>query len=129
MLIVHISSTPSFFSQEFQTSTLENAQHGGIQSEPRWKEVTRTGPGRNASSQLLPGIVLYIRQSRFNGDIADTAAYSYLILRFQPVEKSSFTITVAIEGVIHNVYVIKRPGCDEFMRKLAEHYEVKFTFC
>lgn len=40
------------------------------------------------------------------------------------MEKSSFTITVAIEGVVHNVYVIKRPGCDEFMRKLAEHYEL-----
>lgn len=32
---------------------------------------------------------------------------------------------MAIEGVVHNVYVIKRPGCDEFMRKLAEHYEVR----
>jgi RNA polymerase II subunit A small phosphatase-like protein len=31
---------------------------------------------------------------------------------------------VSIEGVVHNVYVIKRPGCDEFMRRMAEHYEV-----
>lgn len=53
-------------------------------------------------------------------DLDETLVHS----SFQPVEKSSFTITVAIEGVIHNVYVIKRPGCDEFMRKLAEHYEL-----
>ena len=52
----------------------------------------------------------------------------FVFFVFQPVEKSSFTITVAIEGVIHNVYVIKRPGCDEFMRKLAEHYEVWMNF-
>lgn len=53
-------------------------------------------------------------------DLDETLVHS----SFQPVEKSSFTITVAIEGVVHNVYVIKRPGCDEFLQMLAEHYEV-----
>lgn len=29
-----------------------------------------------------------------------------------------------IEGIVHCVYVIKRPGCDEFLQRLAEHYEL-----
>jgi TFIIF-interacting CTD phosphatase-like protein len=55
-------------------------------------------------------------------DLDETLVHS----SFQPVHKPSFTITVNIDGQVHNVFVIKRPGCDEFMRRLAEHYEVKF---
>lgn len=29
-----------------------------------------------------------------------------------------------IEGQYHNVYVIKRPGVDEFMKRVGELYEV-----
>jgi carboxy-terminal domain RNA polymerase II polypeptide A small phosphatase len=31
---------------------------------------------------------------------------------------------VEIEGNYHNVYVIKRPGVDEFMKRVGELYEV-----
>jgi hypothetical protein len=31
---------------------------------------------------------------------------------------------VNIDDMEHTVFVIKRPGCDEFMRRLAEHYEL-----
>lgn len=31
---------------------------------------------------------------------------------------------VEIDGIFHNVYVIKRPGVDEFMRRMGEHFEV-----
>jgi RNA polymerase II subunit A small phosphatase-like protein len=31
---------------------------------------------------------------------------------------------VEIEGITHQVYVLKRPGCDEFMRACGELYEV-----
>jgi TFIIF-interacting CTD phosphatase-like protein len=29
---------------------------------------------------------------------------------FQPVENASFVISVVIEGLVHNVFVMKRPG-------------------
>lgn len=29
-----------------------------------------------------------------------------------------------IEGTYHNVYVIKRPGVDQFMKRIGELYEV-----
>jgi RNA polymerase II subunit A small phosphatase-like protein len=31
---------------------------------------------------------------------------------------------VEIEGNYHNVYVIKRPGVDQFMKRVGELYEV-----
>ena len=34
------------------------------------------------------------------------------------------TIPVEIEGTYHNVYVIKRPGVDAFMKRVGELYEV-----
>jgi RNA polymerase II subunit A small phosphatase-like protein len=48
-------------------------------------------------------------------------AYCYC---FQVLERADFTIPVEIEGQYHNIYVIKRPGVDEFMKRVGELYEV-----
>ncbi|POS86257.1 hypothetical protein EPUL_004162, partial [Erysiphe pulchra] len=40
------------------------------------------------------------------------------------LNQADFTIPVEIEGQFHNVYVIKRPGVDEFMKRVGELYEV-----
>lgn len=45
-------------------------------------------------------------------------------LRVQILHQADFTIPVEIEGNYHNVYVIKRPGVDEFMKRVGELYEV-----
>lgn len=44
----------------------------------------------------------------------------------QPVDCANYVIPVTIDNVVHNVYVIKRPGVDEFMRRVGEVYEVSF---
>lgn len=43
---------------------------------------------------------------------------------FQILHQADFTIPVEIEGNYHNVYVIKRPGVDQFMKRVGELYEV-----
>lgn len=53
-------------------------------------------------------------------DLDETLVHS----SFQPVEGASFVISVVIEGIVHNVYVLKRPGVDEFIERLAVHYEL-----
>lgn len=53
-------------------------------------------------------------------DLDETLVHS----SFQPVPHASYVIPVTIEGIVHNVFVIKRPGVDEFMRRVGEHYEV-----
>ncbi|OBT89743.1 hypothetical protein VE02_01317 [Pseudogymnoascus sp. 03VT05] len=66
---------------------------------------------------LLPPI-----EPRFSGkkclvlDLDETLVHSSF--------KADFTIPVEIEGQYHNVYVIKRPGVDQFMKRVGELYEV-----
>jgi TFIIF-interacting CTD phosphatase-like protein len=43
---------------------------------------------------------------------------------FQILHQADFTIPVEIEGQYHNVYVSKRPGVDQFMKRVGELYEV-----
>jgi Dullard-like phosphatase family protein len=40
------------------------------------------------------------------------------------VPNSDYILPVEIEGVTHQVYVIKRPGCDEFLSRMGKVYEV-----
>ena len=42
----------------------------------------------------------------------------------QLIPNPDFVVPVEIEDQYHNVYVLKRPGVDEFMRKMGEIYEV-----
>lgn len=53
-------------------------------------------------------------------DLDETLVHS----SFKILHQADFTIPVEIEGNYHNVYVIKRPGVDEFMRRVGELYEV-----
>ena len=42
----------------------------------------------------------------------------------QPVDGADFIIPVKIEDTVHKVYVLKRPGVDEFMLRMSERYEI-----
>lgn len=53
-------------------------------------------------------------------DLDETLVHS----SFQPVDNADFVIPIQIEGTQHKVYVLKRPGVDKFMRRVAERYEV-----
>lgn len=46
------------------------------------------------------------------------------LMTIQILHQADFTIPVEIEGNYHNVYVIKRPGVDQFMKRVGELYEV-----
>ncbi len=46
----------------------------------------------------------------------------------QAVDKADFKVGVEIDSTVHQVYVLKRPHVDEFLRKMADIYEcVLFT--
>ncbi|CAD6887522.1 unnamed protein product [Tilletia controversa] len=53
-------------------------------------------------------------------DLDETLVHS----SFKMIQNADFIVPVEIEGNFHNVYVIKRPGVDEFMRRMGELYEV-----
>ncbi|KAK4624695.1 putative phosphatase PSR2 [Fulvia fulva] len=53
-------------------------------------------------------------------DLDETLVHS----SFKILHQADFTIPVEIEGQYHNVYVIKRPGVDTFLKRVGELYEV-----
>ncbi|CCC69855.1 hypothetical protein NCAS_0D02740 [Naumovozyma castellii] len=53
-------------------------------------------------------------------DLDETLVHS----SFKYVRTADFVLPVEIEDQIHNVYVIKRPGVDEFLKRVGELYEV-----
>ena len=43
---------------------------------------------------------------------------------FRAVPGADFVLPVAIDDVVHHVYVAKRPGVDHLLTEMARHYEV-----
>ncbi|BFZ64035.1 hypothetical protein YB2330_005173 [Saitoella coloradoensis] len=53
-------------------------------------------------------------------DLDETLVHS----SFKLIHQADFIVPVDIEGQLHDVYVIKRPGVDAFMKKMGEMYEI-----
>ncbi|PAV18803.1 NLI interacting factor [Pyrrhoderma noxium] len=53
-------------------------------------------------------------------DLDETLVHS----SFKSIQHADYVVPVEIEYHWHNVYVIKRPGVDNFLRKMGEIYEV-----
>jgi RNA polymerase II subunit A small phosphatase-like protein len=53
-------------------------------------------------------------------DLDETLVHS----SFKPVPKCDFVVPVEIEGLVHQVYVRKRPRVDQFMKRMGELYEI-----
>ncbi|KAJ3164104.1 hypothetical protein HDU88_005602 [Geranomyces variabilis] len=53
-------------------------------------------------------------------DLDETLVHS----SFKEVPNADYVIPVEIEGVFHSVYVLKRPGVDTFLQRLAHQFEI-----
>lgn len=53
-------------------------------------------------------------------DLDETLVHS----SFKYIHQADFVIPVEIDSQYHNVYVIKRPGVDEFMKRVGELFEI-----
>lgn len=53
-------------------------------------------------------------------DLDETLVHS----SFKPVPNADFVISIELEKEVHHVYVLKRPGVDEFLLRVAQKYEV-----
>ncbi|KAA8910781.1 HAD-like domain-containing protein [Sphaerosporella brunnea] len=83
--------------------------------------LVQSSAGKDRQQWLLPPL-----RPEFEGkkclvlDLDETLVHS----SFKLLHQADFTIPVEIEGTFHNVYVIKRPGVDQFMKRVGELYEV-----
>ncbi|KAG0173579.1 hypothetical protein DFQ28_007533 [Apophysomyces sp. BC1034] len=53
-------------------------------------------------------------------DLDETLVHS----SFKMVPQADFVVPVEIDGQIHDVFVLKRPGVDAFMKRMGEIYEI-----
>ncbi|KAJ2880436.1 hypothetical protein H4R27_004723 [Coemansia aciculifera] len=70
---------------------------------------------------LLPPLSTQLRGKKcLVLDLDETLVHS----SFREVEHPDYVVPVILEGQEHNVYVLKRPGVDEFMRIMGQYYEI-----
>lgn len=53
-------------------------------------------------------------------DLDETLVHS----SFKPTSNPDYIIPVDIDGTVHQVYVLKRPGVEKFLVEMAKHYEI-----
>lgn len=99
-------------------SPLISNEHGPFPS----SGLMRIGSTRKESShitQLLP-VKSNPNKITLILDLDETLVHS----SFTPVPNPDFIIPVEVEGTVHRVFVCKRPGVDDFMKKVGELFEV-----
>lgn len=122
--------------EEHKTET-----HEVVVAQPPAPDVVLPGPPPTPGKQsawLLPPPLPHLRGRKcLVLDLDETLVHSsfkvcshslpltsFLAHTQQVLERADFTIPVEIEGQWHNIYVIKRPGVDQFMKRVGELYEV-----
>lgn len=73
-----------------------------------------------ASALLPPPAAPLVGRKCLVLDLDETLVHS----SFKYLWNADFVIPVEIEGMWHDVYVVKRPGVDEFLERVAQLYEV-----
>lgn len=83
-----------------------------------------TSPSPPRSSSSPPSAPADANKKTLIIDLDETLVHS----SFKPVKNADFVIPVEIDGVIHQVYVLKRPFVDEFLSRIGDLFEcILFT--
>jgi Dullard-like phosphatase family protein len=82
--------------------------------------VLNTATNTLEQAQLGPQVGLNIGRKTLVLDLDETLIHS----SFRVVKNADILLSVEIEGELHQVYVRKRPGVDEFLLKVAQWYEI-----
>jgi len=78
-------------------------------------------PPKTAIKHLLPPLPPEDKNKKtLVLDLDETLVHS----SFKPIPNADFVISIELESVIHRVYVLKRPGVDNFLRVVGQKFEV-----
>ncbi|EGW31227.1 uncharacterized protein SPAPADRAFT_61804 [Spathaspora passalidarum NRRL Y-27907] len=94
------------------------------EDEESYLDLTKLQEGQAYNPET--GFLLGHKDKNFNGkkclvlDLDETLVHS----SFKYLRSADFVIPVEIDNQIHHVYVIKRPGVDEFLQKVGQWFEV-----
>ncbi|XP_025934046.1 carboxy-terminal domain RNA polymerase II polypeptide A small phosphatase 2 [Apteryx rowi] len=107
------------------------AEHGACKEEPNTIAKSDLLPCLQYQFYQIPGTCLLPEVTQQDQgricvviDLDETLVHS----SFKPISNADFIVPVEIEGTTHQVYVLKRPFVDEFLRRMGELFEcVLFT--
>jgi len=74
----------------------------------------------SAEALLLPASPRSAQRKTLVLDLDETLVHS----SFKPVMGADYIVPVEIDDQIHQVYVLKRPGVDQFLRRMGDLFEV-----
>jgi len=92
--------------------------------------------GKDVSKNKVQGSsrnVVELRKSVIGPAVPEDAGKKCLVLdldetlvhsSFKPTHNPDYIIPVDIDGTVHQVYVCKRPGAEQFLVDMAKHYEI-----
>ncbi|KAF4027413.1 NLI interacting factor-like phosphatase domain-containing protein [Phytophthora infestans] len=95
-------------------------------------QTVRSSPTKKKLASAL-GTTIELRKSVLPPVSPDDAAKKCLVLdldetlvhsSFRPTSNPDLIIPVNIDGTIHQVYVCRRPGCEEILIEMAKFYEI-----
>jgi hypothetical protein len=76
-------------------------------------QVSSLGSRRDTRARYLQGVCSYALQQLI-----------FKAASLQVIQQADFVVPVEIEYQWHNAYVTKRPGVDNFLKKMGEIYEI-----
>ncbi|KAJ1928028.1 hypothetical protein IWQ60_002443 [Tieghemiomyces parasiticus] len=94
-------------------------EEAALRSNPQLSEIV-AATSKPAPSLLPPLLPSDQGKKCLVLDLDETLLHS----SFRVVDNPDYIVPVKLEGQTHNVYVLKRPGVDEFMRQVGEAFEV-----
>jgi len=74
----------------------------------------------SSEALLLPASPRSAQRKTLVLDLDETLVHS----SFKPVMGADFIVPVEIDDQVHQVYVLKRPGVDQFLRRMGDLFEV-----
>ena len=61
---------------------------------------------------------------QLQGELKSSLPLSRCLNHYKSIQQADYVVPVEIEYHWHNVYVIKRPGVDSFLKMMGEIYEI-----
>ncbi|CAM9859051.1 unnamed protein product, partial [Laminaria digitata] len=78
------------------------------------------GSHRKSRALLPPQLPMFVGRKQLILDLDETLVHS----SFKPVPGADYIMDIDVDNTFYKVFVLKRPGVDEFLERMARTYEV-----